>query len=626
MKHIKYIAPCVIACGVAGVLAFKTASTEPSASRPSASAQASVGPSPQQTLASTVVQAQALELVYAVDFETKFAGNEQVPRSIVGSMTWRLRPVTAGKGTARFAASTSDASVVFDRETEDGQQDPAKAILTDLQEPFGLELEPSGKVMRVGVSTRGTGVGVALLKNLVGMLQLVRPESGKTTTWTASEKDHLGELTAQYTALAPGSIRKTKRYGKSNLPGVLSLGSSASQIEAELTYSLDALHTVLPSRAELRERITSAAFTSSAVASLKLKSELKSSYLGDDALDGLRWITLDEALAATEDPAKQLARKRQMLGGADLKQVLSELESTPRRSKDSSNRHALLLKLSALFDVDPAAIAEAKRLLREGKAGTETAALLGALSGADSAEARETLTELGKDDSLPTDLREDAIANLSLSSSPTPKTISELRELTASPVEAVRGSAVLALGASARHGAQGPETQQLAEQATQELARRERSAGTTDDKVLYLNGLGNAGGQTALDSATAALEDERPDVRAAAVSALRFGPAPMADELIAKVWTKDQDADVRDAATFAASFRPVSPQLLGAALTVVKTDEQPRVRLGLVTYLAEHVDDAPAVREVLAAVAQSDANPDVKEAAARATAQPAAEQ
>jgi hypothetical protein len=626
MKHIKYIAPCVIALGFAGALALRNAGTPPSVTRASASAAAPVSPSPQQTLASTVLQAQALELVYAVDFETKFAGNQQVPRSIVGSMTWRLRPVTGGNGTARFAASTSDASIVFDRESDDGQQDPAKAILADLQEPFGIELEPAGKVARLGVSVRGTGVGKALLKNLVGMLQLVRPQAGKTTSWTANEKDHLGELTAQYTELAPGSIRKTKRYSKTTLPGVLSVGASAPQVEADLTYALDALHTVLPSRAELRERITSAAFTSSAVASLELKSELKSGYLGDDALAGLRWITLDEALAATEDPVKQAARKRQMLGGADLKQVLSELQSTPRSGKDSSKRHALLLKLSALFDIDPTAIDDARRLLREGKAGAETAALLGALSGSDSAEARNTLTELGKDDSLPTDLREDAIANLSLSSAPTPKTFNDLRELTASPVEAVRGSAVLALGASARNGAQGPETQQLAEQATQELARRERSAGTTDDKVLYLNGLGNAGGQTALDSATAALEDERPDVRAAAVSALRFGPAPLADELIAKVWTKDPVADVRDAATFAASFRPVSPQLLGAALSVVKTDEQPRVRLGLVTYLAEHVDDAPAVRAALAAVAGTDANQDVKEAAARAIAQPAAEQ
>jgi len=255
-------------------------------------------------------------------------------------------------------------------------------------------------------------------------------------------------------------------------------------------------------------------------------------------------------------------------------------------------------------------------VLRSGRAGANASALLGALSDSESPQARDALAALGKDASLPSGLREDAVANLSLKKAPGPATFDDLRELAKSDDPAVRGSAVLALGTTARSAGTDAESQAL--RAQQDLTEGAKAATTTDDKVMYLTGAGNAGGQTAIASAQAALQDPSPEVREAAVMALRFAPAPLADQLLAGVWVKDPIGFVCAAVSVAAAFRQLSPELLSTGFSVLQADTEVRVRLSVIRYLSAFRGQAPLISQALEAAAKSDPSPDVRAGATQA--------
>jgi HEAT repeat protein len=297
---------------------------------------------------------------------------------------------------------------------------------------------------------------------------------------------------------------------------------------------------------------------------------------------------------------------------------MSDLRRLPASGETMQARHQALARLRALFELEPSAVGDALRTLKSGEAGETAPALLGALSDSQSPQARDALVELGKDSALSPDLRADAITNLSLDRVPDAKTFDDLQELSGNGEPAVSDSATLGLGTAARQGADSDETRPLAEKATQELSRRFGAATSSGSKVLYLDSLGNAGGEAALAASESALSDPDAAVRAAAVSSLRFAPAPRADELIARVWLNDPEGEVRQQATLAASFRQQLAPLAEAAVRVLKSDPEVAVRVGVAQLMGDHVTEFPAFAAALTDAVKTDANEDVKVAAARA--------
>jgi hypothetical protein len=97
-----------------------------------------------------------------------------------------------------------------------------------------------------------------------------------------------------------------------------------------------------------------------------------------------------------------------------------------------------------------------------------------------------------------------------------------------------------------------------------ELVARYAAAEDDAARIELLSALANSAGPLVLPALEAALRSDRPEVRAAAASALRLAEGPAVDEWLAGVITSDADARVRSAGIFAASFRPIGP--LAAAL------------------------------------------------------------
>lgn len=582
--------------------------------------------SPAVTANGTLVAASAatpsLQLVYRVDFESKLSSEQAAGYSVVGSLTWTLSPRAGAGGTSRFWCQATGVSVVIDGDDTEQATKLAALLTSELGQSFALELDESGRVVRLGLEkTARPSLGLGVQKSLSAALQFVRSGEG-AERWSTRERDHLGDYDASYRALGGGGFEKLKRYSKLALPQTVDATQGETQVTSALRLVLGFPATRLPSRVELDEQVRHAGFRSSTKATLELDAARTRPGDSRSELGELNWLGLQENVTLAIDPAIELEQKRALVKGATLRDLLGELEKLPPSGDTLQQRQRSLARLRALLDIDPRAVSDVVHALKHSETRGQAPALLGALSDSISPEARDALADLGKDPTLPSDLRGDAITNLALQPKPSAQTFEDLQQLSASEDVAVRDSAVLGLGATARQAADADETKALAEQAAQRLGQRAQDATDPEAKRLYLEGVGNAGGQNALEAAGKALTDANPELRAAGVASLRFAPAPHADTLIAKAWLEDASPLVREQAAFAAAFRLGSTILGQAAIQVLRTDSDGGVRQGAVKVMSEQFAEQPAaaeaIKSALAAAAKGDADEGVQVAAARA--------
>ncbi len=614
MKHVRLITVSLGLCACAGLGKLALSPTEGTATFPAGSSL----PSTPAANVAAVEATRQIELVYEVGFETKLSAADAPPQTLVGSLTWTLSPLPSAKGKREFLCSASAVSVVFDAGGVSQAADLAGLMSHDLERPLALELDDAGHVLRLGLQREAGVVGLGIEKTLLAGLQFVRPPTNERS-WVTRESDHLGEFSASYRSIEGKGIEKTKSYSKLLLPEGLRLPQQEpTQVKASVLFSLAAQSTLLPSRVEISEEVHHSGLVSHGRATLSLVAERRSTLASAPTLEGLRWLSLQDNPSLERDPQRELESKRQLLGGATLGKLLTDLSKLPAAGDTLIARHDTLARLKALFDLEPRAVADAVRSLKSGEGIKNASAILGALSDSTSPESRDALAELAKDNTLPSELRGDAISNLALQPKPSPKTFDDLRELATSDQPEVKNAAVLGLGATAGNGGDHEDTKALAERAADDLATGVEKAGTHEEKTLYMEGLGNAGGPRALATASAALRDPDPSVRAAAVASLRFAPAPQADALIAQVWLEDQNADVRIQATFAASFRSSLTPLAEVAARVLASDRDTRVRISVVGLMREHLEDQPSFVAALTKAAQGDSSNDVKLAAANA--------
>ncbi|HMJ10257.1 MAG TPA: HEAT repeat domain-containing protein, partial [Polyangiaceae bacterium] len=175
-------------------------------------------------------------------------------------------------------------------------------------------------------------------------------------------------------------------------------------------------------------------------------------------------------------------------------------------------------------------------------------------------------------------------------------------------------AATLALGSAVRHAGD----QRGAQAAGDDLVRSYQAARTPEQRTKYLSALGNAGSERGLESIRAALSDPLPEIRAAAVNALRFIPSPEADTLMANVLLKDVAPLVRASAIDAAIYRSASATLLEALSSAVVAEKEWNLRARIVDALAQKLRETPALRSVLQAVAKNDPSQQVRDAASKA--------
>ncbi len=479
-----------------------------------------------------------------------------------------------------------------------------------LDTPFVVTYRRSGALVAVMYPPAVPARTKNELTWMTASLQLTAADDPMAPAWRASERDGTGTYAANYRrgAAEPHALVKTKDayvhvfgddarapadYGLAS-EGVFDLGSDGwpAEIDVRETTRVDAQVMELAIDAVVRARLVDTAEASDLVAGA---DALFAGMVADD-LDAR--AGLDEL---QEDMDRQLARGR---SAADVIAAL-------RSAADGKARADLLVQGAAALRLDPGGVADVAAAVRGEAPGEVANAMLGALGASGLADAQNALGDVVVDDAVPEGVRMAAAAALAQSDSHTPESIDDLRDAAGGPASDLSRTATLALGATARTGDRS---------VVDELLERLADATTTGERVLVIGALGNSGDLRALPALEAALGDPDPRVRREAAEALRFMPDARADDLLDGVLATDAVANVRQAALLAIGFRPFAAhhQMLAVA---ARHEPAASLRGKLVALLAGAIAD-PGARDILAYMAEHDADTDVRDAARAALAQP----
>jgi HEAT repeat protein len=483
-----------------------------------------------------------------------------------------------------------------------------------LEQTFALVLESSGKVARFGGSRALSAGTESLLRAAVSSLQYVAAPAGGDKTWQTVEADHYGTFTANYRALAHNRVEKQKAYTKLAMPELM-LGADLTKSTARgfSSYEL-AEQGHWPTRVESKDELDTGTLRVAQRFTLTLQHQRPVQRQRAD-LSGTRMTALAQFVEREGDGRKSIAYLKRIVGGASYRELANELAALGTSEEDDTKRDKLVRRLSALFELDPAAVRSAAREVRDQGPGAKE--LLGALTSSAAKEARSALNQLAADRSLPTQLRQDVLADMTIQARPTAETFTNLTTLMNDPDPRVRNGAVLALGSAAESAGSDPAQSRDAERANRSLSQGYESAQTPAERSLFLKALGNSGSPQALEAAKNALASPDPAVRREGARALRLVPGDEADQLIAQVWQLDEDASVRDGAAFSAGYRPLSPVLAQAALNALTKDPDATVRLRTLAILGENLAGNPAFAQAIRKTAQEDPIKDVRDAALR---------
>ncbi len=491
-----------------------------------------------------------------------------------------------------------------------------RSMTAALGSPFFLTFDRTGAVKLTHFERQTDVLVRGLLRALVASTQFVAPGL-PGNTWQAQEHDSTGQYLAVYQRQAAARFEKRKqRYSHLTTPqGLQPLGLDIRvDVDSRITFEL--AEDLWPQSLQGSERLNVDAGESMPAAAHEhtvrlrlLKRFMEPSLLGafaarQGAMDS---SPLSSFQGLEPDP---MTHYRQVLAGRRFEDMVKDLRALPKEERARDDARTLALEqLRALFMLEPAEALKVPELLRSGMEPLAASPMLGALSAASTPEAIRALVEIANDGSLPTDIAMDTVSALGMAGRPTHEGVDALRKLTHVNKEAIRDTATLAFGNAAFQ--LRDEDERGAAALVHELERNYRVANSPEQQALVLRALGNTRSPSMLATLEEALRSSSPLVREAAVVALRNVSEPAADALLAATLAGEPSSEVRRAAVFACSFRPLVP-LLPALGQALRMDPVNGVRSDVVRLLGAHLREVPEIVPVLLWVSQNDSDPEIR--------------
>ncbi|WP_395839999.1 HEAT repeat domain-containing protein [Cystobacter fuscus] len=538
---------------------------------------------------------------------------------------WNVGIVSAGEAQVEAQVRLVPANVSVSVDGKDAlAPEVRQTMMKSLTMPFFMTLQRSGAVKWVHFEMGTDVLAQGILRSLVATSQFVvtgvPPES-----WRSEEYDVTGQYQATYQR-APGQkqFEKTKQ-GYTHVATSKGLqpyeaGTLRIDVHSRSTFGLAEDGWAETMQAQERLEVDAGQGMPKVTNQLQCRLRLLARTRDLSLLSALEarraslnTILLASYQAQTQDPKENY---RRILAGKHFDDLLKDLRSLPKEERARDDARSLALEqLRALFMLEPTEALKVPETLRQG--GLEPIAaspLLGALSAASTPESIQALSKVVDDSVLEVPVRTDAVAALGMADAPTQEGINALRNLTREPRPELRDTATLALGNAAYQ--MHDENARGSEALVRELETAYRSAKTPEEQAMILRALGNTRDAHALTTLQNALGSTSVQVRQAAVTSLRLIPDPAADRLLAARLLGDESPDVRKAAVFASSFRPLEP-LLPTLRQALQQDPAAAVRTEIVHVLGGHLTQLPGARELLNWSSQNDANPAIRQLAAR---------
>lgn len=496
-------------------------------------------------------------------------------------------------------------------------------LMRDLARPFLQIQELDGKLRSLRIHREVDTIGRGFLKALAASLQFVRSPKGDDT-WQSEEMDATGEYTAQYRKEPDGTRCQKSRVhylhvrAAQGLVPVSQLGKVTGSLAMTFTLSDGDDEAGRLLAAEGRDLLDIDPGPDMPLVSSESTFSLKR-IKTTTVEPGPIALALLESAEYTLSPLLQMdttdsdrRSDEQRVHGASFDQLLGALRGLPT-TDNGSQRAELQTRLSSLFRIQPETTKLASQTIVAGVPEAVAKTVLGALSGAQSEAGQAALVDLLGEKKLSSDLRQNAVAVLGLSDTPSEATTEALHKALRDTDPEVRSTAALALGNAA--GAQrGASQVGAAEANVDELITLYQAAQTEDEQLLYLQAMGNAGDPRTLPLLQTALQSPSSAVRSAATQALRFINATPVDALLAQLLAQDSSSEVRRAAIFACSFRQIVA-VLPSLQKALSSDKEATVRQDALQLLARH-RELPTVMQLIRTAAERDPSPEVRRAAA----------
>ena len=142
-------------------------------------------------------------------------------------------------------------------------------------------------------------------------------------------------------------------------------------------------------------------------------------------------------------PEPREAQLRRIVGNATLDSLIGELNKLPDDSELRGPAKAKVMqRLTALFELDPAAARAARGLITSDSARDVYSPVIGSLSAASTPAAVDALAQMSGDASLDHKIRVDAIAGLGVVEKPAQSGVDQLAELAQDPDVELRSTAI----------------------------------------------------------------------------------------------------------------------------------------------------------------------------------------
>lgn len=429
-------------------------------------------------------------------------------------------------------------------------QSPAEDVTQELQMPFYFTALPTGQVKGFRF-TRGISSGAAAVQRELALsLQLVREQDASSAAWRSIERDATGEYDAQYTQ-AGAAIHKSKVHyldrkgGNAPISGFdgLAVKSSVDFTVNDslwpLTVTEDESTTATAGKLVVTSTKTSSAKLVAVEKQPRLVGSMESASLIDDA-----------AIDAEARALAHVQADRNLVDGKSFAQIAADLGSEVTQTRNHAQA-----RLAALIRLDPAAAEAAGAEVLAGRGDLNLRKrLIGALGSGGTKEAQHVLVTIAAG----SEQAADAIVALGLTKEPTAETASALASAMQSSDRSIASTATLASGSVIRAMTLHASGDTAAAMRT--LVAKLAAASAADDKVLYLEALGNTGDARAMAAIQPYLSDEEVSVRASAVGAMKFMSGDAADRAVI-AGMSDPEPVVQRAAVRTIQYRPIAAVL-----------------------------------------------------------------
>jgi hypothetical protein len=549
------------------------------------------------------------QLVYAVDVRLALQLPPPQALSVQGTGSLQLTLVSDEDGERIFQGGFAD---VLWKSEVNGQKADDEAFVQQLARPFGVRLSEENRLTRVYLSPDLDPLAMGLVRYVVAGLQFVRPWSvaEDAGAWEVEEADWWGRYTARYARDEARQFFRSKlRYRPHRTPPAGSAGELESTAVYRISDGKDCVEHAEIVETHSQHDILPTTETSSVTLDLREVRRTE----GSSGLDP----TLVAFPADAPVMVKSKAVAKPLPPGLTADDLIARLPSDageiPWDLTDS---------LVQLFRERPGEIDRALKALRRSASRNAEKAILGALGDAGSERAQDALADVAESSDFQAGLRRMALLELGLlKTAPTPDTLDALSRISRSSRDdrTVTDLALVALGNASRTvlASEDGTARRDAERTIQSLQQGFARAVTEDDRVLYMDALGNTGSAEILPAAQLALETGGPLLRTAGVGALRLVAAPEADAILVRVAHEDAEAQVRQQALLAMTNRPRTEAGVNTALALLRADASAEVRAVAIAVLEPTIERSD-VREALEAAARADASKLVREQATQA--------